>query len=513
MKNYNPDINIIQDYRITNPDFRSSEIKQTQEFRHTNSDYKPEDRSRNNLNNELASKEYRLNYSDSTNIEDKNFKNNRNSKFSKEEVKDYKVEVTSPYKPLKEEPRNPKFDYNFDKRANDELYKEENRGFWGEKNFSERIDQGKSEQAKEENIADYRKTMQNFKYKEETIESQNFKESPRPYNEYLSKYRNYSTEPTITKSSKNSAISSTRPYKEDLIYSSRNYSAALKENSPRPGILKHSSVENSRVRDSPQINNTAPLISPREASGVFSRTLKDNSLPEKYEEEMTEKPSSILKNNWIEKDYNPRSSRYDNIEKKVNFSDSVYHIEDSNTDQMPEIKLAEMKIIENKKTRPDYRAEDFRYSNDYRLGNNYKSSELKTSNYIEDKNRYNATQSDTHLVNTSNCWPCPKCNLGISNNFYECTNCRFINWDKFYTLKSKTPKLRSESIPVVSEREDSRQTFGVKRDDRYDDRFDAKNSPNKETWKIREIKYSNGPDHYPMDEHARRSTKDFAYNR
>ena len=129
LKNYNPDINIIQDYRITNPDFRSSEIKQTQEFRHTNSDYKPEDRSRNNLNNELASKEYRLNYSDSTNIEDKNFKNNRNSKFSKEEVKDYKVEVTSPYKPLKVEPINPKFDYNFDKRANDELYKEENRGF------------------------------------------------------------------------------------------------------------------------------------------------------------------------------------------------------------------------------------------------------------------------------------------------------------------------------------------------------------------------------------------------
>ncbi|CAG9321035.1 unnamed protein product [Blepharisma stoltei] len=48
---------------------------------------------------------------------------------------------------------------------------------------------------------------------------------------------------------------------------------------------------------------------------------------------------------------------------------------------------------------------------------------------------------------TSDAWKCKKCSNSIQGNIYECPECRIINWDKFYEIKSKQTRNR---IPVVS---------------------------------------------------------------
>lgn len=363
------------------------------------------------------------------------------------------------------------------------------------------------ETKKTEEIPDYRRSAVDFRPKDDLYESRR-KETPRTYDankNYTSQYRNYSTDPV----SKPNAAATARNYQQDNYTKARNSSMGPKETSPRPGILKNSSQDLSRYprNQSGQINSSiTPLLSPRDSSGALSRTFRENTLPDRYEAETTEKPSSILRNAWIgDKDPTARLGKQENIEKKVNFSDSVYHIVETNKDQMPEIKLASVKIPEKKTVRKyEYRQDELRHS---------ETAETQLHEY-KSENRYQPNLQQPR--NEAN-WSCPKCSASISNTMYECNNCRFINWDKFYSLKSKSPKIRSESIPIKStEREDLSKSYRPQIDFRYaDGKYESRGTPNKDLWKPREagneIKIQ---ENYVSEDSLRRTSyRDYPFNR
>lgn len=45
-------------------------------------------------------------------------------------------------------------------------------------------------------------------------------------------------------------------------------------------------------------------------------------------------------------------------------------------------------------------------------------------------------------------WNCPKCSNSNTESVYECSSCRFINWDRFYTIKAKNLPVRSGNVPT-----------------------------------------------------------------
>ena len=435
----------------------------------------------------------------------------------RKEIKDFKEEKEIGRENLREtfeERRDGRGGLVEERRIRDELYKEENRPFTSEPKYRDKLysEKNKDELYKEEKTINFRSTIQDFH------DDRYYREGSRSQNDTLSntRTRNYSTEPNASIRSAKPLGTSSREYQEDNIHSTRNHSMGPKENQARPGILKNSNenVKNTRF-PSVQLNQTiTPVLSPKDA---LSRTFRESAFADKYEEEVTEKPNSILKNSWAsEKDYNPRSSRMDSMEKKVNFSDSVFRIEDSNKDQMPEIKIVNMKISDKKAMSPaEYRSENYKYPENQRSLIDYKVSEMKTSNYAFSDYR-NTAKSDIKTIETSNSWPCPKCSAFISNTVYECNSCRFINWDKFYDLKSRSPKPRSESIPVkLHEREDLSRSYRPNPDSRHvSDKYETTISPGKEMWKTREYgKEIKIEDNYISDDYARRGNRDLLFNR
>lgn len=257
-----------------------------------------------------------------------------------------------------------------------------------------------------ESLYEYKRTVQELKKTEGT-----------GYENILGRGRNYSTEPYTSR------LTASKSYKEDLLYKpTRNTSTGLKENSSRPGILKSSGNDSRFTKNS--TSSFSPLVSPRDLNS--SRPLKESNNV-KFDEEVTEKPSSILKNNWT------GEKKTETVEKKVNFSDNVFKVEAAVKGQMPEIKISSAGNSGKLSVRtPDYKNSQI----EPRLLVPYRSSE-----FIKNDSK--------------DCWACPKCSGSIGNNAYECGNCKFINWDKFYSIKSKINKSRSESIPVKSgEKED-----------------------------------------------------------
>ena len=476
----------------------------------TRAEYKEENRPSSKPDFRSSNLETKLSQEDKPTYYQEEF-SQRELRKSMEEVKLMKEQKSSA-RDYYEEKRSGKPDaiYADDGKRRNDLSKEENRPYAGERSYRDKIYSEKSkDELLKEDPTDFRSSVHDFH------SSRGFRDSSRAQNEEPAlnvRTRNYSTDPSLH------AKPSVRSYQEDNIYSApRNMSMGPKEAVQRPGILKNASVESSRSSrySSVQVNQSiTPILSPREASGALSRTFRENAYSEKYEEEPTEKPS-ILKNSWTgEKDYNPRQSRFE-TEKKVNFSDSVFRIDDSNKDQMPEIKLTSVKIPEKKAPiSREYRAEGIKHEavTDHRPYD-YKSSDMKTTNYLAPDYRYSA-KVESKSIDTSGSWSCPKCSVSIANTLYECNSCRFINWDKFYALKSKSPKTRSESIPVKSsEREDPGRAYRPLVDSRPP-AFESRPSPTKEAWKPRdqgkEIKVQ---ETYISDDYGRRTNRDFLFNR
>ena len=207
---------------------------------------------------------------------------------------------------------------------------------------------------------------------------------------------------------------------------------------------------------------------------------------------------------------------------------------------MPEIKLNSIKIDKKPSRTPEYKLEVTREPADYMIGkpldqksqreyeflagnkemkrDAYREAEfaagtkdpksqiyketalLQSSKNLDPKNQFPATTS----MKNDNSWTCSKCSASISNTLYECTSCRFINWDKFYTLKSKSPKVRSESIPAkASEREELSRKY-------MENKAEPRNNT-KDSWRNMgsEIKVQ---ENYVLDDYGRKGSREF-FNR
>jgi hypothetical protein len=75
---------------------------------------------------------------------------------------------------------------------------------------------------------------------------------------------------------------------------------------------------------------------------------------------------------------------------------------------------------------------------------NLPESHLRESHFL-------GSYSGEGLKHELNDWLCPKCSGGNMESVYECSSCRFINWDRFYAIKAKTVPGRSGSIPAKTE--------------------------------------------------------------
>lgn len=75
---------------------------------------------------------------------------------------------------------------------------------------------------------------------------------------------------------------------------------------------------------------------------------------------------------------------------------------------------------------------------------NFNDSQYRESSLL---NSY----SGEALKSEFNNWKCPKCSVGNTEGVYECSSCRFINWDRFYSIKAKSIPMRSGSIPAKTE--------------------------------------------------------------
>jgi hypothetical protein len=337
----------------------------------------------------------------------------------------------------------------------------EEKPYKSDKNIRDLTAAKKSEGDKKEDTYEYIRTVQDYKVN----------------NDLAPRARNFSSEPS----------SQSRSYREDLLYKQAKQDTSETERPSKPGILKTSSID-SRYGRMQSYSSISPLTSPKEN---ISHTYREG-----FDEENTEKPYSILKNSWM-------TDRKEHSEKKVNFSDTVFQIDDSVKGQMPEIKFSnrgttaknpspanrsyQIQPSKSSKT-PDYKLDLRRDYQDSKSLSSYKSSELKPAVFLKE-------------VDLKDSWTCPKCSNAIQSTSYECGSCRFINWDKFYSLKSKTAKTRGESIPARSEpvndfSKTSRANFYESRGGR-------------ENWRGE----GRGLDRYPSETVGRLTSRDFYYNR
>ena len=334
---------------------------------------------------------------------------------------------------------------------------------------------------------------QNEKPKENTRFTESF---------YTSKLRNYSSEPGFSTSPSRFIAG---PLQEETFLSSEKYPSLGLKDKTRPGILKLSSDSTKPAKYSlshPNSNSaSSSSISPDEPNRGLSRTFREISISDRYDEEATEKPYSILKNNWV------GDREYKKHEKKVNFSDNVYQIVDTIKDQMPEIKFTNVRIPDKKGNkfiglnpenprRPEQNPYDF------------KIVQTRTITYNEEPNSKN---QEIKYGNSQNSWVCPKCSINISNTQYECNNCRHINWDRFYAIKSSTPKTRSSSIPIKTEMSDTKlHRFQI---GNFDPKNDIKTT-GRETWNSRRPKNETyTQENFNNNDYVRRTAREYLFNR
>lgn len=318
-----------------------------------------------------------------------------------------------------------------------------------------------------------------------------------------SRSRNFSSEP-------GNNLTHSKSYKDYLAYNSSN--SQLKESiekRQKPGILKTSSIDANDFK--PSFSSYSSMTSPKDVN--FARTFREST--EKFDEERTEKPSSILRNNWTHE-------KKESLDKKVNFSDSVFEVDDSIKGQMPEIKFSSGRSGKASKSsydldigvkkalssyRPsEYKSETLRNKSERSF---YSSHELSSQ---PRSLRINETSPDTQYKDEGkNSWFCPKCSKSIQNTTYECGSCRYINWDRFYSLKSKESrdskdlkdsKIRAESIPSrIGENRDFSKTFGS-------EYFEAR----KEAWKLDENQIRMQEKYSPAN-YGRMTSREFRYDR
>lgn len=94
--------------------------------------------------------------------------------------------------------------------------------------------------------------------------------------------------------------------------------------------------------------------------------------------------------------------------------ESLFEVCDSNKEQMPEIKL-----MKRHKSSQAYK--------DYKTVTSNQPLEPRTNAFYRPK-----TSNEDPSV-----WACPKCGTSINSSRYDCTHCRYIDWDKFYSIKSR----------------------------------------------------------------------------
>ena len=378
---------------------------------------------------------------------------------------------------------------------------EEKKPFKQETPSKETLVSKRSEGDKKEDTYEYIRAVQDYKVRTD----------PTP----PSKNRNFSSEPYSQTSS--------RAFKDDLLYRSSKNDSIETDRPSKPGILKNSSIE-ARYGRMQSYTSASPLTSPKDQNS--SNTYRESS---GFEEEYTEKPYPILKNSWM-------SDRKDHNEKKVNFSDPVFEIDNSVKGQMPEIKFSNARPLGKSAKTPDYKVDYRRDYSDIKPATSYTTAELKsaaslkqfnsrdvresrdlrqTPDYregkevkdVRDSRSYRELRESKETKSTletrdGGSWACPKCSSSIPLNSYECSSCRYINWDKFYSLKSKGGKVRSESIPAKTTELEPEPNRAF-RQSYYD-------TPGRDTWRQTETK---GYDRFTSDNVGRLTSRDFFYNR
>ena len=157
-------------------------------------------------------------------------------------------------------------------------------------------------------------------------------------------------------------------------------------------------------------------------------------------------------------------SKYRNISHESKHKDSK-HTDRRNLDYVPEGNYSEPPIeskYSEKRFTETYTPQSRTYQ-DF----NFNESQYKDSFLL---NSY----SGESLKAEFSSWKCPKCTVGNTESVYECSSCRFINWDRFYSIKAKSIPIRSGSIPA-------------KTDDRYSFLYKTPNEDDKKNY----LDYSN----------------------
>lgn len=375
----------------------------------------------------------------------------------------------------------------FEEKVNFYNEKEEKKPYKLEKSMKEKASSSKKlESEKKVNTREYIRTIQDYTVSDKPAAT--------------SRNRNFSSEPVINQSAHS------KSYKDYLNYKASKIDAKeTAEKNPKPGILKTSSIDATDLKL--PYSSFSSLTSPKDFN--LTRTFREST--EKFDEERTEKPNSILRNTWMHE-------KKESVDKKVNFSDCVFEIDDSIKGQMPEIKFSSGRSGKSpSKSSYDLEKGVKKALNSYRP-TDYKS-ELATSRVKNEVNSYSSLEitspsrtfrptevSSDYLsgAEVKNSWFCPKCSKSISNATYECASCRYINWDRFYALKSKEPKVRSESHPA---RAVENGTFSKTLGSVY-----FENRAGKETWRPGgdELKI---PEKYVPGSFGRMTSREFRYDR
>lgn len=165
---------------------------------------------------------------------------------------------------------------------------------------------------------------------------------------------------------------------------------------------------------------------------------RDNKFLEEYYQR---KPKELISDEeYGEKPQNPPYAPFekDNRMEKFKFR----HTEEN--DYKGELRARDLSIekdSEKEQENKNFRFKDYedpvnKFQEKYRLQSeneaDYRPGEF-TSNYSEDLRKKPAAEPTKSEFSD---WNCGKCNKKVQGALYECSDCRLINWDQFYKVKS-----------------------------------------------------------------------------
>lgn len=223
----------------------------------------------------------------------------------------------------------------------------------------------------------------------------------------------------------NEGYSTSRNYAEDLrssAYALNLNSSELKNPPKVPNSLK------------PSENFTSKSYYPESYN---SPTTPPHSKPQDKYFSAQKNPTFLDRSGDIPKNLN---KTLDNFSRSRSPSTFSYRIEDSNKEQMPEIKLTGLKT--------PGKCTPLRHNpvtQDPSSILQQKAVKLYSSQYEQ---RIPIIKSEEVIKHSFADWKCPKCSGVNIRDSYECSGCRYINWEKFYAIKAITAVPRSESIPA-----------------------------------------------------------------